>query len=448
MSIIIYLSKMNNNIVSTQPKVFTDIDSFLGYERMFGYTMVDKLSNSITDIFNKYFDIVSKYNCDYDINIKNKKKIDIKDTNAIKSISDTINNNRLKYVKILEPFLSFVRNNNPFDDVSEKKLLAYYTSIEIPDCGFRVNGILYKTKVKFRLFIYQKYLNTFIGYLAFWSDIVERIRTNKRVYTSEEIKRKQDHEKNDDRIKQKKEWVADNKEIVSNISKTYNTTINGRFMRAKLYVESFGIKFMLSEKDYINICVQQNCYLCDEKGDLYMVRLDKNANYADETNVVGMCKECHTIGKQLFTKQLNSILNVIKFARHINSNFENDGKYSYPHLFINLPNKPGFHRYFVSFCNRNRLDKREITKSEFDDLIKGDCYYCGKKPIIDGSYNGIDRIKYDQKYIKGNVVSCCTTCNMAKSDIPLELFFEKCKMITAKYLSADLDNIANQNIKF
>ena len=57
----------------------------------------------------------------------------------------------------------------------------------------------------------------------------------------------------------------------------------------------------------------------------------------------------------------------------------------------------------------------DLTKDHAFILFKGDCYYCGEKPIkpfisTNGRepflHNGIDRLDSSAGYIKGNMVSC------------------------------------------
>ena len=78
----------------------------------------------------------------------------------------------------------------------------------------------------------------------------------------------------------------------------------------------------------------------------------------------------------------------------------------------------------------------ELTEEEFFTLIKQSCYYCNNEPnnVMRLNYynkqepercyiyNGIDRIDNSKGYIKGNVVTCCKTCNWAKRDMSLEQF--------------------------
>ena len=69
----------------------------------------------------------------------------------------------------------------------------------------------------------------------------------------------------------------------------------------------------------------------------------------------------------------------------------------------------------------------EVTDEDFDKLTSSDCHYCGYPPsrIYRGGkyeggefvYSGLDRLDNTAGYVAGNVVSCCTDCNRAKSDM-------------------------------
>ena len=78
-----------------------------------------------------------------------------------------------------------------------------------------------------------------------------------------------------------------------------------------------------------------------------------------------------------------------------------------------------------------------LTKEEYIEIVKKDCFYCGspapiKQPHrgkkyyvgIPVPYNGIDRIDSSRGYEKGNCVPCCTRCNYMKSDLDVSLFTE------------------------
>jgi len=82
---------------------------------------------------------------------------------------------------------------------------------------------------------------------------------------------------------------------------------------------------------------------------------------------------------------------------------------------------------------RNRNIPFELSKNYFNELIKNNCYYCGKPPSQiakskdntgDYIYNGVDRVDSSKGYIEGNVVPCCGRCNEAKMSETQEDFLD------------------------
>jgi hypothetical protein len=72
-----------------------------------------------------------------------------------------------------------------------------------------------------------------------------------------------------------------------------------------------------------------------------------------------------------------------------------------------------------------------IGFDDFVSLSSGNCAYCGSEPSVrygEGKYhgyflkNGIDRLDSNKGYIYGNCVSCCRTCNSAKSIMSVDEF--------------------------
>lgn len=68
----------------------------------------------------------------------------------------------------------------------------------------------------------------------------------------------------------------------------------------------------------------------------------------------------------------------------------------------------------------------DLVVSEFARMISLPCYYCGASKSnlrsvkfsnikVSMRYNGIDRVDNTKGYTSGNIVSCCITCNQAKS---------------------------------
>jgi len=77
----------------------------------------------------------------------------------------------------------------------------------------------------------------------------------------------------------------------------------------------------------------------------------------------------------------------------------------------------------------------ELTEADFFWLISQNCFYCGDKPKLlpekkgkghryygEFYYNGIDRLNNSEGYTVGNTVACCSMCNRAKNNEPLEDF--------------------------
>lgn len=106
--------------------------------------------------------------------------------------------------------------------------------------------------------------------------------------------------------------------------------------------------------------------------------------------------------------------------------------------------------------NPQLLAPRHLWKSNYEDgcsfekfleLSQMPCYYCGTeksnrynpygyKRALEGrissewieqcwfEYNGLDRIDSSKNHSEDNIVPCCVTCNIAKSDLTVEEFKE------------------------
>ncbi len=87
-------------------------------------------------------------------------------------------------------------------------------------------------------------------------------------------------------------------------------------------------------------------------------------------------------------------------------------------------------RQYRNACNARGM-VFNLTREQVDELLQGNCFYCGVEPRfrskMRGSigafcYNGIDRMANHLGYFPENCVSCCGTCNIAKQDMPLHRF--------------------------
>jgi len=83
-----------------------------------------------------------------------------------------------------------------------------------------------------------------------------------------------------------------------------------------------------------------------------------------------------------------------------------------------------------------------LSKEEYLEVIKQNCYYCGSEPELKQPhrgkgryvgvpvpYNGIDRIDSSIGYKKENCLPCCTKCNYMKSDMNISSFTDHIKKI-------------------
>lgn len=70
-------------------------------------------------------------------------------------------------------------------------------------------------------------------------------------------------------------------------------------------------------------------------------------------------------------------------------------------------------RRFISYGTsaRYRGVSFSLHRELFEDLATDSCFYCGNAPK---QFNGIDRVNNERGYEFGNVVTCCSTCNVAK----------------------------------
>lgn len=98
---------------------------------------------------------------------------------------------------------------------------------------------------------------------------------------------------------------------------------------------------------------------------------------------------------------------------------------------------------YLSQIKRRYLKKgltSNLNKFEVLELVKASCHYCNEKESntkqykqrhfkYTFKYNGIDRIDSKKGYIKGNVVTCCKKCNIAKSDMTYKEFIEHIRKI-------------------
>ena len=84
----------------------------------------------------------------------------------------------------------------------------------------------------------------------------------------------------------------------------------------------------------------------------------------------------------------------------------------YPEVFPNFLS--GDYEDFVKSARVRKIEFR-LTKPEFAEITKHDCYLCGKSNRFNHR-NGIDRFDNNLGYTIENARPCCNTCNMIKNE--------------------------------
>jgi hypothetical protein len=83
---------------------------------------------------------------------------------------------------------------------------------------------------------------------------------------------------------------------------------------------------------------------------------------------------------------------------------------------------PDHYKEYLKRANRKGF-AFELTVEEFNRMKELNCEYCGEQA------NGIDRISSSEGYVHGNMVPCCSMCNMMKLNHSVEKFLKKVSTI-------------------
>ena len=73
----------------------------------------------------------------------------------------------------------------------------------------------------------------------------------------------------------------------------------------------------------------------------------------------------------------------------------------------------------------------EISRERFEEFVTDKCIYCDAAP---SPINGIDRVDSSDGYVEGNMVSCCSRCNIAKSTMTVSDFIRWARRVAAHSL--------------
>ena len=203
--------------------------------------------------------------------------------------------------------------------------------------------------------------------------------------------------------------------------------------RAKKENFDFSLDFTSAE-----ILFNDECFYCGYINFVFgngIDRLDNSKGY-NISNCVTCCTVCNYIKNCLSPKVfLERVSHILSFNNMIISE-ENFINYD---LFNDSPSKKKCHVYIKSAKDRNKEFK--LTEDQFCNIIKNDCYICGKKNTKD-HFNGIDRIDNNAGYFIDNCKACCSECNTMKNDFSHNLFMNKLIEI---YENNKFENITKTN---
>ena len=107
-----------------------------------------------------------------------------------------------------------------------------------------------------------------------------------------------------------------------------------------------------------------------------------------------------------------------------------------------LPNDGGVINHLILQYKRHAKDRDlayNLSRAEFESLIRRPCYYCGVPPSNNKItknckgflYSGIDRVDPSKGYFLDNCVPACANCNRVKRDMTKDEFIIWIKRLCA-----------------
>lgn len=231
-----------------------------------------------------------------------------------------------------------------------------------------------------------------------------------------------------------KEWRDKNPEHVkiSNIKRLNNDKIY--YTVYKFRANKCDIPFELSRDEYYGM-IKQPCHYCNcvSKIRSGVDRKDNDRGYCLD-NCVPCCTMCNFIKNTYSVKDFLIFVDYIIIQNGLNhdeyiyhgiklSDLKND-----PLVGLTIKNILKDYDSVSYIAYKIRANKKnlpfELSKNQFNEIKKLDCYICGKPTII-GHNNGIDRFDNNKGYVKDNVVPCCGQCNRMKRNYDYYEFMEK-----------------------
>lgn len=233
---------------------------------------------------------------------------------------------------------------------------------------------------------------------------------------------KQELDNNPERKEKRQEWAKKYCRSDENKYKDYKKKAVKRKREFQITLDEAALLF------------HEECYYCGVKyngneednysnNKLKLNGIDRKNN--DEgyiiSNVVSCCNTCNFMKRVLDVNVfINKCKHILTYNNLINIEYEYDYSIFNNHTGCNF-----------DVYKKNAIKRKinfNLNKEEFVDIVKNECYICGKINSNEHQ-NGIDRINNNIGYIVSNCKACCTDCNIMKNNYTLSYFFNKLKLI-------------------
>ena len=225
---------------------------------------------------------------------------------------------------------------------------------------------------------------------------------------------------------QSKKWRDENPEKVKVINQEKINSADKQFGVYKTCAQSKQLEFTITKGDFMDMVVLP-CHYCgiiQPKGFNGLDRLDSSEGYI-VNNIVSCCEMCNMMKTCLSpTVFVNRATHISVYNKRIQGQF-------YPEYFNDIISVQ-YNKYKLRAIHCNI--EITITKEYFNTKIKEQCYLCGKLPSKT-HMNGLDRVDSLLGYVESNLQTCCGNCNYMKNNYTLDLFLNKCELISKYYSS-------------
>ncbi|AGE48806.1 hypothetical protein PBCVAP110A_407R [Paramecium bursaria Chlorella virus AP110A] len=236
------------------------------------------------------------------------------------------------------------------------------------------------------------------------------------------------------------QWYQTNKQAVYQRGKARriearqsanDSLISGHIIDMRLWNLWFNNKaknksaYDLSATEAFNL-IKQRCFYCGDFATT-LDRLDSTLAHNAE-NCVGCCLFCNS------SKGAMDPMTFIFQAVYRRTFIYYDSK----DIWGDNRAKPRLYSYKENASKQNR--KFELTQSQFDEFIIGECHYCQRSPLR-GKFFSIDKLIPDDGYTLDNCVTACISCNCAKWTASVEEFTLRDERITQRYLTGYFDDM-------